>query len=67
MLKLAQCRFTHSIQRLLELDLIEREIPFGADEHKSKRTLYKIKDLFIRFWFNIVASQRSFLMQARAT
>lgn len=57
--------FTRSIQRLLDLDLIEREIPFGADEQKSKRTLYKIKDPFIRFWFKIVAPQRSFLMQAR--
>lgn len=57
--------FTRSIQRLLELDLIEREIPFGADEHNSKRTLYKIKDPFIRFWFKIVAPQRSFLTQAR--
>jgi hypothetical protein len=58
--------FTRSIQRLLELDLIEREIPFGADEHNSKRTLYKIKDPFMRFWFKIVAPQRSFLTQARA-
>lgn len=57
--------FNRSIQRLLELDLIEREIPFGADEHNSKRTLYKIKDPFIRFWFKVVAPQRSFLTQAR--
>ncbi len=57
---------TRPIQSLLELDLIEREIPFGADEQNSKRTLYKIKDPFIRFWFEIVASQRSFLTQATA-
>src|SRR5262249_31207538 len=56
--------FTRPIQRLLELDLIEREIPFGADEHNSKRTLYKIKDPFVRFWFTLVAPQRSFLTQA---
>lgn len=52
------------VQRLLELDLIEREIPFGADEHNSKRTLYKIKDPFMRFWFEVVASHRSFFAQA---
>lgn len=55
---------TRMIQRLLELDLISREIPFGAEEHNSKRTLYKIKDPFIRFWFDIVAPQRSFFAQA---
>lgn len=54
---------TRMVQKLLELDFIEREIPFGADEHNSKRTLYKIKDPFLRFWFNIVASHRSFFAQ----
>ncbi|MCE2984066.1 MAG: ATP-binding protein [Parachlamydia sp.] len=58
--------FSRSVQRLLELDLIEKEVPFGADEKNSKKTLYKIKDPFIRFWFRVVASQRSFLAQARA-
>jgi uncharacterized protein len=58
--------FTRMIQRLLELDLIERELPFGADEKNSKRTLYKIKDPFLRFWFKIVAPQRSFFVQAPA-
>ncbi|CUI18085.1 Conserved hypothetical protein (plasmid) [Candidatus Protochlamydia naegleriophila] len=53
-----------SIQRLIELDLIEREIPFGAEEYNSKRTLYKISDPFMRFWFELVASQRSFLTKA---
>lgn len=52
-----------SIQRLIELDLIERETPFGILEHNSKRTLYKLKDPFIRFWFEVVASRRSFFAQ----
>jgi uncharacterized protein len=47
------------IQRLLELDLVLREIPYGSQENHSKRTLYKIKDSFVRFWFDIVASRRS--------
>lgn len=55
------------IQRLLELELIERELPFGAEEHNSKRVLYKIKDPFIRFWFDIVASRRSYFAQTRST
>lgn len=52
-----------SLQKLDELDLIEKEIPFGADESNSKRSLYKIKDPFMSFWFEIVAPQRSFFMQ----
>ena len=51
------------IQRLLELDLVNREIPYGALEHNSKRTLYKIQDFFVRFWFDIVASRRSHFAQ----
>jgi AAA+ ATPase superfamily predicted ATPase len=52
------------IQRLQELDLISREVPFGSEEHHSKRTLYKIKDPFVKFWFDIVASRRSHFAQA---
>lgn len=52
------------IQRLLELDLVHREIPFGSQENHSKRTLYKIKDSFVKFWFDIVASRRSHFAQA---
>ncbi|MBI3211333.1 MAG: ATP-binding protein [Simkania negevensis] len=54
------------IQRLLELDLVLRETPYGSQEHHSKRTLYKIKDPFIRFWFDIVASRRSHFAQTTA-
>lgn len=58
--------FTRLIHRLLELDIIEKEIPFGIPEHNSKRTLYKIKDPFMRFWFEVVAPRRSFFSQVPA-
>lgn len=51
------------IQRLLELDLVLRETPFGSLENHSKRTLYKIKDPFLRFWFDMTASRRSHFAQ----
>jgi len=51
------------LQRLIELDLIKREIPYGNDEQNSKRALYKIKDPFLRFWFEAVASHKSILAQ----
>lgn len=55
---------SRSIERLIELDLIQREIPYGADPENSKKTLYKIKDPFLRFWFKIVSSRRSLFSQA---
>jgi uncharacterized protein len=51
------------IERLIELDLIQREVPYGVDLENSKKTLYKIKDPFLRFWFKVVASRRSLFSQ----
>jgi AAA+ ATPase superfamily predicted ATPase len=51
------------IERLIELELIQRETPYGTDPENSKKTLYKIKDPFLRFWFKIVASKRSLFSQ----
>lgn len=55
-----------SIERLIELELIHREIPYGTDPSSSKKTLYKIKDPFLRFWFHVVASRRSLFSQVSA-
>lgn len=57
---------SRSIERLKELDFIEREIPFGASEVNSKCALYKIKDPFLYFWFNLVAARKSLLAQLDA-
>jgi len=53
-----------SVDRLIELELIQREVPYGIDPENSKKTLYKIQDPFLRFWFTIVASKRSSFSQA---
>lgn len=55
---------TRPMQRLIELDLVRKEIPFQTTEVNTKKTLYKIKDPFLRFWFEIVAPRRSFFAQA---
>ncbi len=52
-----------SVERLIELELIYRELPYGEDLSNSKKTLYKIKDPFLRFWFHIVAAKRSLFSQ----
>jgi hypothetical protein len=52
------------LQRLIELDLTRRDVPFGTSPRDSKRSLYRIADPFLRFWFRCVEPHRS-LLQAR--
>ena len=40
------------IKRLIELGLVRRDIPFGCDEKGNKRTLYRLADPFLRFWYS---------------
>lgn len=50
-----QTNIPRYLKVLIDLDLVEREIP--VTEHnaeKSKKGLYQIKDNFIRFWFQFV-------------
>ena len=54
---------TRLIHRLIELDLIEREVPYGMAENNTKRSLYKFKDPFLHFWFEIVGPRRSYFAQ----
>ncbi len=55
------------LSRLLEMNLIAREIPFGENEKKSKRSLYKIADPLFRLWFRVVAPHRALLATAQAS
>jgi uncharacterized protein len=52
--------------RLTELGLVRREIPFGASTSDGKRTLYRIQDPFLRFWFRFVEPNYS-LLESRRT
>ena len=40
------------LKRLIELGLVRRDIPFGCDEKGNKRTLYRLADPFLRFWYS---------------
>ena len=42
------------LQRLVELDLVKRETPFGSPKRTTKRSLYRISDPFLRYWFRFV-------------
>mgnify|MGYP003789946025 CR=1 FL=1 len=50
---------TRPMQRLMEVSLVRREIPFAAPERSNKRTLYRIDDPFLSFWFRYVEPNRS--------
>ena len=47
------------LERLLYLGLVRRDVPFGASSRDTKRSLYRIADPFLRFWFRHVEPNRS--------
>ena len=49
------------LQRLIELEYIKREIPFGISPRKAKRSLYKVTEPFIRFYFSYVIPDKTSL------
>lgn len=54
------------LQRLIELDILRRDLPYGHSARDTKRTRYKISDPFLRFWFRYVEVNRSRLQAGQA-
>jgi len=52
---------TRPLANLIDLGYVHREVPFGEDPKNSKRTLYRLKDPFLRFHVRFVQPQRSLL------
>jgi AAA+ ATPase superfamily predicted ATPase len=50
---------TRPLTRLLDLGMVRREQPFGAPPRSGKKSLYKIDDPFLAFWFRYVEPNRS--------
>ena len=48
------------ISKLIELDIIEKEIPITENIDNSKKVLYKIKDNYLKFWFAYVYPYQSY-------
>jgi uncharacterized protein len=44
---------------LTELKYVRREIPFGEPLRSTKRSLYKIDDPFLGFWFTFIGPEKS--------
>lgn len=61
-IEIKQTSLTKYLKTLIDLDLIEREVPVTElNPEKSKSGLYKIKDNFIAFWFKFIYPYRAYL------
>ena len=61
-LNVAQTNLPKHLKTLIDLDILEREVPATEDKpEKSKMGLYKIKDNYIRFWFRFIYPYRSYI------
>ncbi|MBP1924237.1 AAA+ ATPase superfamily predicted ATPase [Sedimentibacter acidaminivorans] len=61
-LELKQTGLTKYLKTLINLDIIEREVPITEENpEKSKRGLYKINDNFMLFWFRFIYPNLSFI------
>jgi len=47
------------LSRLIDLGYVRRELPFGESTRSTKRSLYRLDDPFLLFWYRFVAPNRS--------
>lgn len=52
---------TRPLSNLIELGYVRKDVPFGEDARSSKRTLYKITDPFLLFFFRFLPPSQSLL------
>ncbi|MBX3747176.1 MAG: ATP-binding protein [Verrucomicrobiae bacterium] len=55
----AQTNLSRLLTQLLDASLLKRELPFGQSVRTSKRTLYRIADPALRFWFRVYSPHRT--------
>ena len=49
------------LKKLIDLGFLEKDIPFGINEKNVKKSLYKIADPFMAFYYQFVVPNRSFI------
>lgn len=49
------------LKKLIDLRFLEKDVPFGIDEKNAKKSLYKIADPFMAFYYQFVVPNRSFI------
>ena len=53
------------LKKLINLGFLEKGVPFGIDEKNAKKSLYKIADPFMAFYYQFVVPNRSFIELGR--
>ena len=54
---------TRPLANLIELGYIKRDHPFGENPKSSKKTIYRLEDPFLLFWYRVVLPNHSLLEQ----
>ncbi len=54
---------TRPLSNLIDLAYIKRELPFGENIKSTKRSLYKLDDPFLMFWYRFIQKNQSLLEQ----
>lgn len=49
------------LKKLIDLGFLGKDVPFGVDEKNVKKSLYKIADPFMAFYYRFVVPNRSFI------
>ncbi|MBN1699015.1 MAG: ATP-binding protein [Spirochaetales bacterium] len=52
---------SRTLSYLIDLGYIKRELPFGENIKSTKKTLYKLSDPFLRFYFKYIQPYKSML------
>ncbi len=55
----AQTNLSRLLQQLLDASILTRELPFGESMRSTKKTLYRIQDPTMRFWFRVFSPHQS--------
>ncbi len=53
------------LKKLIDLGFLGKDVPFGMDEKNAKKSLYKIADPFMAFYYQFVVPNRSFIELGR--
>jgi hypothetical protein len=55
----AATNLSRPLSRLIDLGYVRREVPFGESVRSTRRSLYRLDDPFLLFWYRFVAPNRS--------
>ncbi len=54
---------TRPLANLIQLGYIRKDVPFGDSPRSGKKTIYRLEDPFLQFWYRIVLPNQSLLEQ----